>query len=668
MAVFIYIVGLVIALAFVLFSIDDVIWDLAYTFNRKLHRNAVLVPWGSLDARPPRLIAVIIVAWHEDAVIESVIDHMHASVHYPRSLYHVFLGVYPNDPPTIDAAGRLAQRYGNVHVSVNPNQGPTSKADNINQTIEYIREFERSMGWEFKSVTIHDSEDVVHPYEYKLTSYLLDEYDVLQFPVFPLQKIPTPSNILSGLTTGTYADEFAENHYRAMNIRERMSAVVPSAGTGFALSHTVLEKHRGDKLFPENSLTEDYRLSLLLQQEGFHTHYVFEKVLRLEDDGKTRWDYVATRSLFPSTFETAVRQKTRWIYGITMQSSKLSDIFSKDDGLSVSGKYTLYKDMKAKIGNLLILPGYIIFVYFLASFFFDLPVVYPAYTFSWWLCALLTVMMVVRQVTRAIAIGNVYGFRSVVVACLLPPLMPVRLVWGNIINLCATLCAWKQFLLKPRKKRGGKVVWNKTDHEFLSRRVLSRYYRNVGDELLERQVIDSDILRSALSSSKEMQVRLGEVLLREGRITEDQLMSAVASVQHGVLVNNLDAFANDDGNHRFDAGLLEQLLVFPLMEVNGYAVMVQTNETPSDAYRTLGLDPAEVRVAYATREHVVEAIRRGPMRPSQSYRAIMELLRVDKILWEQAVIALDNQGLSPDILGYMGLRPPTSPMGAVEDS
>ncbi len=651
---FLYVVGLIVVLGFVFFSIDDIIWDLAYTFNRRLHRNVALVSWRSLDARPPKLLAVIVAAWHEDSVIEPVIDHLYASVQYPRSLFHVFLGVYPNDPATVDAARRLARRYENVHVAVNPEQGPTSKANNINQVIAHIRDFEDTMGWEFKSITIHDSEDVVHPYECKLTSYLLDEYDVLQFPVFPLQKNPTPSSALKGLTSGTYADEFAENHYRAMEIRDRMSAVVPSAGTGFVVSHTVLEKHRGGGLFPEDSLTEDYKLSLLLQQEGFHIHYVFEKVLRLADDDTTRWDYVATRSLFPSTFRTAVRQKTRWIYGITMQSAKFSEILSRDD-LSFSGKYTIYKDLKAKVGNLLVLPGYVVFVYFIASLFFGLPVIYPAYTLSWWLCVLLTVMMIIRQIMRAVAIKNVYGLRSVMVACLLPPLMPVRLVWGNIINMCATLGAWRQLLFKPRRKRGEKIAWSKTDHEFLSQRVLYRYYRNIGDELLERRIIDSNTLRSALSTSKGERVRLGKVLLRDGDVTEEQLMVAVASVQHGVFIDNLEAFANDGGTYHLDPGLLGQVSVFPLIEAKGYLVMAQANDTPSDAYSRLGLDPADIRVVYATKHSIVKALHRDPAPPSRPYRAIVDLLRDDRILWEQAVIALDNQSFSPDILDYMGV-------------
>lgn len=96
--------------------------------------------------------------------------------------------------------------------------------------------------WRFQSFTVHDSEDVIHPYELRMTNYLLKEHGGLQFPVFPLVEYPTLSNFLKNLTTNTYADEFAEHHYLTMVFRSKMNAFVPSAGTGFALRGDVMEQ------------------------------------------------------------------------------------------------------------------------------------------------------------------------------------------------------------------------------------------------------------------------------------------------------------------------------------------------------------------------------------------------------------------------------------------
>ncbi|MCE5193089.1 phage adsorption protein NrfB [bacterium] len=653
----IYVIGFIVALCYVFFSIDDVIWDVAYLFRGGTRSTSRKIPLESLDAVPPKLLAVVIAAWHEDGVLEPVIDHMLASLQYPRSMYHVFLGVYPNDTNTITIAQKLAEKYDNVHVVVNDRPGPSSKADNLNHIIKYIEQFETDHSWRFSSITVHDSEDVIHPYELRITNYLIDHYDALQFPVFPIQRMPSFRNFWAGMTTGTYADEFAENHFRTMQMRDDMSALVPSAGTGFVISHRILENMQTKPLFPEDSLTEDYRLSLVLAKQGFHVHYVLEKVPRLLDNDKVIWDYVATRSIFPATFRTAVRQKTRWIFGITMQSIKASDIFKRDE-LNLAGRYTIYKDSKAKIANLLVLPGYLVFTYFLISLFVQLPIMYPAYTFSWWLCVFLSVMMVVRQVMRAIAIKNVYGFKSVVAACLLPPLMPIRLIYGNIINMCATISAWKLLLFRPKKeKQKTKIVWNKTDHEFLSQHVLYRYYRNIGDELLEKGVLDPTTLRTALKQSRQQGVRLGDVLLQNRSVTEDQLIQAVSSVQHRLFVKNLGAFSADVS---IDKGELEELLVYPLMKTEDYWVFAQTNVTPPDAYKRLKLNPTRVHIVYATKDSILKALHTpGDPRASREYRSISDLLLKNKITWEQAVLALDHQDVTPNILRYMGLRSET---------
>jgi adsorption protein B len=121
--------------------------------------------------------------------------------------------------------------------------------------------------------------------------------------------------------------------------------------------------------------------------------------------------------------------------------------------MGFAARYSLYKDMKAKVSNLMVLPGYLVFIYFLLSLILPLPVMYPQHSFAWGLCVLLTFMMVFRQTMRAAAISSFYGLRSMAVSCLFPPLMPIRLVWGNIINMAATLKAWKLYFLGAGKRK-----------------------------------------------------------------------------------------------------------------------------------------------------------------------------------------------------------------------
>ena len=67
----------------------------------------------------------------------------------------------------------------------------------------------------------HDAEDVVHPNEFKMTNYLIDDYDALQFPVFPLQRMPRLRLFFKTLTSTTYADEFAEHHFRTTQLNHK---------------------------------------------------------------------------------------------------------------------------------------------------------------------------------------------------------------------------------------------------------------------------------------------------------------------------------------------------------------------------------------------------------------------------------------------------------------
>ena len=436
------IIGILVAFAFVFLGADDLLWDIYALLRRTKPERIDLT---TLDQKPPKMLAIAIAAWHEDAVIGDVVENLLESVNYPSDMYRVFLGVYPNDPATIAVVDRLVTGHSNVVMVVNVKDGPTSKADNLNYTMSQIMVYEKENGIRFAGITVHDSEDIIHPLELKVTNLLIDKHEALQFPVFPLMRMPRLSNFFKTLTVGTYADEFAEHHFRTLSIRDQLG-FVPSAGTGFCISRSLFDI-LGDgqgAIMNEDSLTEDYDLSLKMNKEGHRVHYVLECVPRIDSHGKRRWDYIATRSIFPQKFKLAVRQKTRWIYGITMQTAKAKDIFAKSK-LNFRDRTFLYKDLKAKFANLVILPGYLVFMYFLVSLINpQLPIMYPIWSIGWWLCIILAVMMVQRQFLRGWAVSNVYGKKMLFFSCLLPPLFPIRLIWGNIINFCATLRAWKQ--------------------------------------------------------------------------------------------------------------------------------------------------------------------------------------------------------------------------------
>ena len=651
-----YIIGLVLVLLYLLMGVDDFIWDIVSLFHRRAYSKQLL-DLHQLDRQPPKLLALAVAAWHEDNVLGDVIDNLIELAHYPKSMYHIFLGVYPNDAATILVAQRLAEKHPNVHVIINELPGPTSKAQNINYVIRQIKAFEQSHHWRFASLTIHDSEDVVHPYELKVTNYLLEQYPAIQFPVFPLMQLPRFTNFFKNITTGTYADEFAENHFTTMVGRYSSGAFVPSAGTGFALSHQTLDTFGDEDVLPRDSLTEDYRLSLTLFEKGIRMYYALERTPRIGPDQKLNLEFIATRSMFPKTFKTAVRQKTRWILGITMQSFKFREIFEAKD-IGLVGRYSLYRDLKAKVGNLIFLVGYPVLIYFLLSLFFPLEAIYPQYSLSWYLSVVVTIMMIERQIFRGVAIEHVYGMRSVFFACLFPPVIPIRLVWGNIINLTSTLRAYKQRIFgnqTPAKKEKKltaqsnpptekKLAWSKTDHQFLGKRALVRYRRKLGDTLLEKGYVSIRALKLTLKQSAKANLPLGNYLINHGLITEEQLLDALAYIKHIVFVEerDLDDYALNKFSSYFDQELLHRLLCIPLLKTeDGFVIAFCDNSHPRAQTALRKVYGINVHAVFASRKSIDKGLKMvygpPPAQPLPQSPA-MQLFTQNIINYEQLIL------------------------------
>ncbi len=622
----IYILGLLLVLLYLAMGFDDFLWDIFSLTKRKKY-NKSRFDFKTLRSEPPKLLAVTIGAWNESEVIEDVIENLLTSIQYPKSMYHLFVGVYPNDFETLTLVTELDKKYGNVHAIVNTMNGPTSKAQNINNVITKIKEFEKINNLSFASITVHDAEDVVHPYELIVTNYLINKYSALQFPVFPLMQKPTLKNFFKTLTTGTYSDEFAENHYVTMVGRCSTGAFVPSAGTGLALSREVFNYFDTDEIFPDGSLTEDYRLSLTLFEKGLPMYYVLDSIPRVANNNKIVYDYVATRSMFPATFKKAVKQKTRWTLGITMQSVKLKEVFEKNN-LSFMARYSIYRDLKAKVGNLLAFVGYPVFIYFIVSLFVPLPTIYPMYSLSWYLCLLVTIMMFERQIVRATSIYHVYGFKMMFYSCFLPPFVPIRTIWGNVINLVATLSAYKQKISSNKKEKAEQkelqkelqkqidneedtqldnavdnqiakeqpetqnlskdIKWAKTEHTFLPKDILKRYHRTFGDILIEKDIINPEKLQEALAN-KPSNIHIGDYLLQQNLISEEEHLMVLALIK-GIQYADMGDFSHYDllsFDNIFDYELLKELMVLPILSSNDTYVVAYCEESPIDAQTIL---------------------------------------------------------------------------------
>lgn len=617
--------GCVLIVLYLITGIDDTIWFFFAIISGAINKKEKAkdnLDFDLLRNTPPKMLAVSIAAWHEANVIEGVITNFLNTTDYPKSMYHLFVGVYPNDPDTIAAVESVSEKFPNVHPIINCKEGPTTKAQNINHVIRQIKLFEEENHVEFASLTIHDSEDVIHTYELLMTNYLIDKHDALQFPVFPIMQMPRFKNFFKQLTTATYSDEFAEAHYITMVQRRDMKAFVPCAGTGFAMSRKCILDFGEEDVLPSESLTEDYLLSLQLYKKGIPLHYVLNKLPRVMQNGKIKTDFVTTRSLFPATFRAAIKQKTRWAYGITMQSVGMKDVF-KSKGVSAAGRYSFYKDLKAKYLNLVPLLGYLASVYCIIALIFNMEPLYRPFTPVFYMAMAVFVIMIVRQFFRGYALFHVYGFRSMFFGCLLPPLFPLRLIYGNVINFVATLravrmkvfgekSAKKTFIKDMKKKKEKKVVkWAKTDHEFLSRDQLRRYRRMLGDTLIVQGYITAKQFNDALKNAdKEHGEQIGAYLIRNGIITETQMIRALGHVKHIIfapdeVVRRLDY---EKAVESFDRETLLERKLLPLTFENGVCMLGICNGTKEEDIKKFQEEnELQIRRFYVMESAIIEA-------------------------------------------------------------
>lgn len=449
-------------------GLDDLFIDLCY-WTRRIYRSLVIyrrhprLREEQLQSVPEQYMAIMVPAWHEADVIAWMLENAVSTFDYQH--YHIFVGTYPNDEETQQQVDMVAARYPNVHKVVCARPGPTSKADCLNNVIEYIFDLERREGIEFAAFILQDAEDVVHRLELKLFNYLVPRKDLVQIPVIPLVRG------WSKFTSGHYQDEFAEYHSKDVVVREALTGSVPSAGVGTAFSRRAmlaLHAERDGLIFNPKSLTEDYDISFRLRDLGMKQVFVRYPVQRTETRrglfGIERQvnvdDYVAVKEYFPDSFRAAYRQKARWTLGISLQGWWT---MGWRGGLAV--KYMLFRDRKSIVTSQVSMLAYFIVLNVVGMqlvHLFDgdawwFPQLITDDSWLWWLLVINGLLLLNRLMNRMILVGALYGP--------LQGLLSIpRQFWANVVNCFACSRALHQF---SGFLRDGRVLaWDKTTHAF----------------------------------------------------------------------------------------------------------------------------------------------------------------------------------------------------------
>ncbi len=423
-------------------GIDDLIVDLCFIVHRLSRRGAARLRLDALASpQPAGTFAIFVAAWDEEAVIGGMLSAAVARLEHPD--YRLYVGVYPNDPATIRAAGAVAATDPRIRVIVGDRDGPTTKADCLN-TLWHALMRDEAAGRITKAVVLHDAEDVVHPAELIVFDALIEGRALVQLPVLPLVR---PGSLVSG----HYADEFAYAHSVQQPVRAMLGAAMPLAGTGCAIATAMLRTiavERGGAPFDESSLTEDYELGLHVAERGGTSRFA-----RVRDprDGSL----VAVRAYFPDRLPTATRQKARWMTGIALAGWDRTGWARPH---AIADHWMRMRDRRALVSVLVLAIAYAaVLLWPLAAglrWLRSMPS--GDDRLADWLLLTTSALLGWRLLMRLVCTGRAYGWRE---ACWSLP----RFFVGNLVSLIAAPRALNRYL---RLLRGEALVWDKTAHVF----------------------------------------------------------------------------------------------------------------------------------------------------------------------------------------------------------
>jgi bacteriophage N4 adsorption protein B len=433
------------AVGFLVFAINDLAVDAIY-FGRRLWRSVTVYrrypkTFGRTLAdrgAEQRFIAVFVPAWDESTVIGPMLRATLDRLEYAN--YRIFVGNYRNDPATAAVLASVDDER--VEAVLVHEDGPTTKADCLNNLYDALIEHELRENVSAGAVVLHDAEDVVHPLELVVFNSLIDRAALIQLPVQPL---PDPT---SRWIAGHYCDDFAEAHTKELVVREAVGASVPLAGVGCAIAREPLARlaamNEGYP-FAGGSMTEDYEVGLRVGELGLRTMFV-----RMPAVPGSR-GVVASRGNFPASFGEAVRQKARWLGGIALTGW---DRLGWRGGLGE--RWMRLRDRRGPIAALLLLSGYLAALIWSQLWLAEAigaPVqvgIDPALSMLLWINLWLLAW---RVAMRMVFTGSAYGWREAVRS------VP-RLFVGNVIAICAAARALIIYIGRSPP------AWDKTRHTF----------------------------------------------------------------------------------------------------------------------------------------------------------------------------------------------------------
>jgi adsorption protein B len=464
---YVEILALACAVLIAISSVDDVFVDVYYwglkIFGNKHERaRARALDIATIDFVAERPFAIMVPAWKEFEVIFSMLAANSRLLRYEN--YQFFVGVYRNDPQTIAEVEKAQRSIKNLNMVVVPRDGPTSKADCLNEVIAAIFDYEIKSKITFAGIAMHDAEDLIHPHELKLFNLLIGKYDFIQLPVFSFNQP------LREFVAGISMDEFAEVHTKDLVVREHVSGVVPCAGVSACFSRrsmAMLVEYNGVP-FDTSCFTEDYDVAFRMHELGLQTTFVSHPVDYTIDmeQGSDAPVYVpirrpiATREFFPKELRASYRPRARGQLGIVFQGSAAHGWVG-----SIGTKYFLMRDRKGMATSYIVMAAYFVLANLVLNelyFQFIAPggmvrfeILNHPYVITLFLVNFF--FLIWRVAHRMYFTAKIYTVRQGLMAA-------PRLIVANFVNFFASCRAIRIYV--HHRVTGAPLVWDKTTHSY----------------------------------------------------------------------------------------------------------------------------------------------------------------------------------------------------------
>ncbi|CAA9361782.1 MAG: hypothetical protein AVDCRST_MAG11-4171, partial [uncultured Gemmatimonadaceae bacterium] len=226
------------------------------------------------------------------------------------------------------------------------------------------------------------------------------------------------------------------------------------------------------------------------------------------------------RGAFPETFRTSVRQRTRWTLGTVFQAWKTWGWVG-----NARVRWLLFHDRKTPWAFTVVACGYAFAAGVVAwelarrNYLETLPPALPRHAWITWAFTVGPVILANRLLQRAVATTRVYGPWAGLLAV-------ARAPWANVIGMTAAARAAYQFVRARRRRET--LAWDKTAHTVP---LLVATRMRLGELLIEMGALTEVQLVQALREQARGGQRVGEVMLRLGFVTPAELDAALARQQ-----------------------------------------------------------------------------------------------------------------------------------------